>query len=416
MKSLCGFISIVLLLPFAANAQLSVQFTGSVELPGTTVDQHGVAFTIAGLSGVTYLGDQRYVAVMDNSDKLVFFDLELNAQGGVVGVSNVSGLTLSQAGDHEGIAVSGPGLIMISDESLMRLKEFRLSDGVQLRQLGMPDVFMTRRANLGLESLSTRDGSAWTANEEALTVDGGRASPTTGTAVRIARLDVATGLALGQWVYLVEPMHGEVIPGGNPGQSGLSELVSLPDGRLLALERSLALTSPLFLTRIYAVEFDGATEVSQYTQGLHHSVIPVVKTHLYTGGHNNLEGLCLGPALSGGGFALVGVVDDGDPFSTNQVVLFRLDGLDGGSSECLGDIADDFGFTTLDGGGPDGFVDFGDFVALLSLIGPCQGGSPGCLGDFADDFGFTQVDGGGPDGVVDFGDFVALLGLIGPCP
>jgi len=83
---------------------------------------------------------------------------------------------------------------------------------------------------------------------------------------------------------------------------------------------------------------------------------------------------------------------------------------------CLGDIADDFGFTVDEGGGPDGVVDFGDFVALLGLIGPCDGGTPGCLGDIADDFGFTVNEGGGPDGVVDFGDFVALLGLIGPCP
>jgi len=88
----------------------------------------------------------------------------------------------------------------------------------------------------------------------------------------------------------------------------------------------------------------------------------------------------------------------------------------GGPGACLGDIADDFGFTAADGGGPDGVVDFGDFVALLGLIGPCPGGTPGCLGDIADDFGFTAADGGGPDGQVDFGDFVALLGLIGPCP
>jgi len=83
---------------------------------------------------------------------------------------------------------------------------------------------------------------------------------------------------------------------------------------------------------------------------------------------------------------------------------------------CLGDIADDFGFTVGEGGGPDGVVDFGDFVALLGLIGPCDGGTPGCLGDIADDFGFIASEGGGPDGMVDFGDFVALLGLIGPCP
>ncbi len=74
---------------------------------------------------------------------------------------------------------------------------------------------------------------------------------------------------------------------------------------------------------------------------------------------------------------------------------------------CPGDIADDFG--TL---GADGLVSFGDFLALLGLIGPCPGGTPGCVGDIADDFGTLN----GGDGMVSFGDFLALLGLIGPCP
>ncbi len=73
---------------------------------------------------------------------------------------------------------------------------------------------------------------------------------------------------------------------------------------------------------------------------------------------------------------------------------------------CTGDIADDFGNI-----GADGMVSFGDFLALLGLIGPCPGGTPGCTGDIADDFGNL-----GGDGMVSFGDFLALLGLIGPCP
>jgi hypothetical protein len=73
---------------------------------------------------------------------------------------------------------------------------------------------------------------------------------------------------------------------------------------------------------------------------------------------------------------------------------------------CTGDIADDFG--TI---GADGQVSFGDFLALLGLIGPCPGGAPTCIGDIADDFGTI-----GADGQVSFGDFLALLGLIGPCP
>ncbi len=76
------------------------------------------------------------------------------------------------------------------------------------------------------------------------------------------------------------------------------------------------------------------------------------------------------------------------------------------SAMCVGDIADDFGNL-----GGDGMVSFGDFLALLGLIGPCPGGTPGCTGDIADDFGNL-----GGDGMVSFGDFLALLGLIGPCP
>ncbi len=75
------------------------------------------------------------------------------------------------------------------------------------------------------------------------------------------------------------------------------------------------------------------------------------------------------------------------------------------ASPCPGDIADDFG--TL---GADGMVSFGDFLALLGLIGPCPA-TPECPGDIADDFGTL-----GGDGMVSFGDFLALLGLIGPCP
>jgi len=79
------------------------------------------------------------------------------------------------------------------------------------------------------------------------------------------------------------------------------------------------------------------------------------------------------------------------------------------AATCPGDIADDFG--TI---GADGMVSFGDFLALLGLVGPCPGGPPpppGCDGDIADDFGTL-----GADGMVSFGDFLALLGLVGPCP
>ncbi|QKK09336.1 MAG: hypothetical protein HND58_15005 [Planctomycetota bacterium] len=97
-------------------AQGTVEHVDSIELPGTAVDQHGVSFAISGLSGVTWLGGGSYAAVMDNSDKLVLFDLALAADGSVVGLDGVRGLTLGGSGDHEGIAATGAGTVLVSHE------------------------------------------------------------------------------------------------------------------------------------------------------------------------------------------------------------------------------------------------------------------------------------------------------------
>jgi len=121
-----------------------------------------------------------------------------------------------------------------------------------------------------------------------------------------------------------------------------------------------------------------------------------------------------------------GLTDSSLVFGTDTAVLppcedvfWKVDAINAGGatpslpafrsfrSESPMDIADDFG--TLGG---DGVVSFGDFLAMLGLVGPCPGGTPGCTGDIADDFGTL-----GPDGQVGFGDFLALLGFVGfTCP
>ncbi|MFG0259060.1 MAG: esterase-like activity of phytase family protein [Phycisphaerales bacterium JB041] len=347
-----------------AGAQLTIEHADSVVLPGTTVDQHGESFAVGGLSGVTWLGGDSYAAVMDNSDRVVLFELALGADGSVLRLEGVRGLTLGGSGDHEGISATGAGTVLVGHEGAMTVREFRLSDGALLRTLSVPAVYSSRRGNLGLESLSFDPAFAWTANEEALTVDGARATPEAGTAVRLLRLG-PDGEALSQHAYEVEPMHGPRIPFGNPGQSGLSELVSLPDGTLLAVERSLALASPVFLTRIYRVEFANATEVSGFDGLAGAEYVPVGKALVYSGGHNNLEGMCLGPRLSPSVHALVGVVDNGDPVSTNAVEVFRLHGLEA----CATDVD------------ADGTIDVEDLYRLHSLPEDLNGDGSADAGD-----------------------------------
>jgi hypothetical protein len=365
----------------AALAQpLSLAARGAVELGPSATDQFGAAFTVTGLSGVAYVGEvggaHRFVAVMDNSNKLVEIDATLEDDGVPASAAIAGGVTLEDSRDFEGIAYTGAerGTVLLSEEGTPSIREYRLSDGTFVGAWETPAVFAARRDNFGWESLTgTRGGAvAWTANEEALTVDGPLATPSTGSVVRLERYE--DGMPRAQFAYVTAPIHGLVISGS---RSGVSDLVLLPSGRLMSLERSLALASPLFLTRIYEIDFEGATEVSGVAGLIGRSYTPVGKRLLYSGGQTNLEGLCLGPRLAGGNWSMVGVVDDADPVSVNRLVAFELSG-PVGVPACVAD---------WDG---SGVVNSQDFFAFLA--------------DF-----FAQDADVNADAVTDSADFFAFL-------
>lgn len=344
-------LALLLLGPSGCHAApLSITRRSVTNLPTEGVDQFGTSFTIAGLSGITYLdparaglpdlppgGDHRFIAVMDNSDKVLELSLRFDATGSITHCSLVRSLTLAAAHDWEGIAFtdSARGTILLSDEDRPALSEFRLGDGYLLRDIPAPAIYSQRRANFGLESLTSRERTdhCWIANEEALASDGNISTQNGGTDVRLSLLNIpasqfAPPTLLRQVVYRTESLHGAVISGS---RSGISDLLALPDGRLLALERSFAFANPLFLTRIYEVDAAPATDVRTQTAGLVPGTFTrCAKSLLYSGGNNNLEGLCLGPRLgdnTSSRWVLLGIVDDGDPLSINQVVSFSLDGL-----------------------------------------------------------------------------------------
>ena len=302
------------------------------------------AVSVSELSGVTYLGPapsagkHRFAAVQDSGGLIITIEAEFDAGGNLVSAASTGSLSLANSLDFEGIAYTGSALetAYISEENSPGVREYDLATGNLLEVLSIPSVFGNRRGNLGFESLArSADGSVmWTANEEALTVDGAEANPTTGSTVRLLHLEANGGSydAGAQYAYVTEPIHGGLFP----DRSGLTDLVVLPDGTLLALERSNAFAAPLFLSSIYAINFEGATDISasNFDAGLlaDPNYTPVDKEPLWAGaadGANgqNLEGLALGPRLANGDWVLFGVVDDGsdsDPFSSNTVVSFTI--------------------------------------------------------------------------------------------
>lgn len=328
--------AIAALTPCAAWAQgLAVEFRSAAALGLATTDQHGAAFTIAGLSGVTYIGPvtgpglHRFLAVMDNSDKLVEIEAGFGPTGTLTSAAVVRAFSLGQTADFEDLALSPDGArLWLCDEGGPGVRAVTYPGLEASGSLSIPEVFGTRRANFGFEALAvSRDGrDLWTANEEALAADGPLSTPSAGTVVRLLRLrDEGAGhVAATQHAYACEAMHGAVITGA---RSGLVALVVLPSGRVLALERSFAFNlGGFFRSRLFEIDAGAATDVSGVPSLDGAMYVPVGKTFVWSGSLNNLEGLCLGPALGAGGRALVGVVDDGDPLSSNTLVSFRVTG------------------------------------------------------------------------------------------
>ncbi|BBO30969.1 esterase-like activity of phytase family protein [Lacipirellula parvula] len=330
--------STLALLLTAACAELGHAANWAVTRVNHTLLTPPTGVTVAEMSGVTYVGEvdglSRFIAAEETKGELIQFDLAFNAAGGIASVTNITPIDLVATNDFEGIAYTNPARnsVFLASENGVGLREVSLATGANLQNVTLPAVFANARANLSFESLTrAADGRAmWTANEQALTVDGPTATAAAGTTVRLLKLNVDGNAVTpsSQFAYQVDPIHGTSTL-GSP-QSGLSDLTLMPDGTLLALERSVAVTTPIYRDRIYEVDFTGVTDVSvaPYDAGLSgKSFTAVGKSLLWSGAIDaglgqNMEGLTLGPRLPNGDWSLIGVVDNGDGSSGNTLVAF----------------------------------------------------------------------------------------------
>jgi len=286
----------------------------------SSTGQGSIAFSGNGaeeLGGLTWAGGTQYYAVTDNEAKMFPITIQVNSNSGAIESVNVAPVvTLAIGTDLEGIAYnSANSSVFVSDEAGPAIREYSIATGSVLQTLTLPPVFAGHRSNLSLESLSLQPGgnALWTANEEALTADGPISSFTAGTVVRLQRFNAALS-ASGQWAYVTDAIHGDI---GNNGRdteaSGVSDLVALPTGDLLVMERALGAVPFGFRIRLYQVDLTTATDISSLADLDGETYTPVTKTLLWEGSFpgNNFEGIALGPQISGGVYSLLLVSDGG---------------------------------------------------------------------------------------------------------
>jgi len=309
---------------------LSVAYRAMLTLPDDVPAAGDGRLKLEGLSGITWLGGDRYAAVMDNSANLITFRLELSADGTPLAATAFEPVRLAERHDYEDVVprLGRAAGVLLCEEDTPAIRGFRLRDGAADGTIPVPGIFRGRRPNRGLESLALDpDGRhLWAANEEALAADGPAAAPQGSTVIRIVRLPLAAPGQAFQLAYLVDPPHAVLPVLRGPTFSGVVALVALGRGRLLVLERSAGPGLPPFESRIYVVDTTRAVDVSAVEDGLANKPDTFVgKTLLWTDALGlNLEGLCLGPRLGPDRRALVAIADNGGLETPTRVVGFEI--------------------------------------------------------------------------------------------
>lgn len=255
---------------------------------------------------------------------------------------------LGRALDPEGFVVNPKtGRFLVSDEYGPSLYEFN-RDGTLARTFTTPANLIPRNDG-GTPNFADNTGNTKGRNTNrgfeglAITPNGKFAyamlqSPmldefglTTGRYNRIVKFDIATGLAVAQYAYLME--------GSSQGR-GISALVALNDQEFLVLERNNRgvgvasdLTSPN--KKVFKIDLTGASDVSNISlpdngAPLPNGLLPVTKsatpflsldanTIAAFGGKvpEKMEGLAIGPRLADGQYLILAGTDN--DFSVTQI-------------------------------------------------------------------------------------------------
>jgi hypothetical protein len=323
-----ALLAAALFIPAAANA-LTVTKVSQVTRPSGAEQ----------ISGITYAGGNLFYAVDDNDNKLYPLTLNISRSDGKLASSGISigtGVAISGGNDTEGCAFDpASGNVWISQETSALIREYDPSTGTLLRSAPVPAIQKQYVGNYSLEALTiSGDGyTMWTANEEALKVDGPLATNSVGSVIRLTRFTRSSvrdnWTPNGEWAYVTQPIGTAK---DSNTRSGVAGLCALPDGTLLTLERRCYQGGlfPDFNIRVYQVNFSGATDVSSITALKNASYTATTKTLLweYTHANNmpNYEGICLGPRLDDGSCVLV-LISDAGSYAEEGVITLQLSGL-----------------------------------------------------------------------------------------
>ncbi len=284
-----------------------------IEIPGVLRDY----------SGITWVEGDSFLLVNDKQPGFYLMEIKTDQDGSIKKAE--VGLFVSIPAfigcDVEGITYNPKTkTVFVSEETTQRIEGFGLFGHPKAR-IQVPAMFMAANgSNRGFESLtySSVTGKYWTTTEDGLPQDGGLPAYGKDSFIRLQEFNSGFSPER-QFGYRIDPPRTYT---GSALIYGVSDLLALPDGRLLVMEREANTDwlSSYMDTRIYLVDpghglnvkgFNNLSEIYRANQN-----IVLKKTLLWscsTGvmDPTNYEGMCLGKKMPNGDYQVFIISDAG---------------------------------------------------------------------------------------------------------
>lgn len=308
-----------------------------------------------GISSIAYLGGNSYFLMNDKFGILIKAEINIDpSTGKIIDVKKLgeTKLICQKDADHEGLVYDQyRKLIWVTEEKSNDIFAYDLATGTKKDSIEIPDVYNGFFFNRSFESLTMSENGLemWTCNESALngqeskkdkrrflgkpfndTDDGVEASLSSGTIVRLQKFIrkeySSAWQASEQYAYITEAISSRFPLKWQT--CGVSELLLLPDGTLLALERKVQTNKigiPTVCCEIYQLDFSNATDTSSIKSLSKSDFTPTKKKLLFK--KNTAlavyEGMCLGPKLDDGSQILL-LVSDADQGAVAKMMTLKL--------------------------------------------------------------------------------------------
>ncbi|KEP69906.1 hypothetical protein DL1_20655 [Thioclava dalianensis] len=185
------------------------------------------------------------------------------------------------------------------------------------------------RDNLSFEGLDlSADGKTlYVSTENALIQDGPKASFTEQSPSRIMLIDTETRKPTAQYIYMTDEIPAKPLQEGGSADNGISALATLPDGRLVIVERNYSEGIGNNI-RFYIADLTDATNVNGEEKVDLSKITPVQKRLWFTlkAGLDgvtvdNIEDIAFGPVVDG---AQTMLTTTDNNFNRHQATRFKL--------------------------------------------------------------------------------------------